>query len=84
VSFLAINTKPNLMSSCVNPKLFTESEAFIRYESGVAVRRDRLRRFGEWQRRFGRAKIGSAQSLLVRTKSYRRFLAKALPEEVLR
>jgi hypothetical protein len=34
-------------------------------ESGVAGRRISRRRFGEWLRRFGRAKIGLAQSLLV-------------------
>jgi hypothetical protein len=33
--------------------------------SGVAVRKDRLVRLGEWQRRFGRAKIVPAQSFLV-------------------
>jgi hypothetical protein len=53
------------LSSRVNAKLFAISEAIIRDESGVAVRRDRQRRFGEWQRRFRHAEIGSAQSLLV-------------------
>src|SRR5271170_7975779 len=33
--------------------------------SGVAVRKDRLVRLGEWQPRFGRAEIVPAQSLLV-------------------